>query len=131
MHSGSGGRSAGTVGGVPGPDASPHWLVRDTEVLAAVEVPAGRTGPGAGLLGPRRHRRGDAAATVPERAHVRMRFAIDVAFCDRDDVVLRTVTLPPGGVSPLVWRAAYVLEAEAGAFARWGVRAGDHLELSP
>jgi uncharacterized protein len=60
-----------------------------------------------------------------------MRFAIDVAFCDRDDVVLRIVTLPPGRLSPLVWRSAYVLEAEAGAFERWGLRVGDRLELKP
>ena len=31
----------------------------------------------------------------------RMRFAIDVAFCDRDDVVLRTTTLAPGRISPV------------------------------
>ena len=61
----------------------------------------------------------------------RMRFAIDVAFCDRDDVVLRIVTLPPGRLSPFVWRSAYVLEAEAGACERWGLRVGDRLELTP
>ena len=61
----------------------------------------------------------------------RMRFAIDVAFCDRDDVVLRTTTLAPARISPFVWRSAYVLEAEAGAFARWSLRPGDHLELRP
>jgi uncharacterized membrane protein (UPF0127 family) len=60
-----------------------------------------------------------------------MRFAIDVAFCDRDDVVLRTATLPPGRISPFVWRSRYVLEAEAGAFARWALRPGDRLELRP
>jgi uncharacterized membrane protein (UPF0127 family) len=60
-----------------------------------------------------------------------MRFAIDVAFCDRDDVVLRIATLAPGRLSPLVWRSAYVLEAEAGAFARWGLHVGDRLELTP
>jgi hypothetical protein len=45
--------------------------------------------------------------------------------------VLRTTTLVPGRVSPFVWRAAYVLEAEAGAFARWSLRVGDRLELRP
>ena len=62
---------------------------------------------------------------------VRMRFAIDVAFCDRSDVVVRTVTLRPNRISPFVWRSAYVLEAEAGTFARWSLRPGDHLELRP
>jgi len=58
-----------------------------------------------------------------------MRFAIDVAFCDRDGTVLRTCTLRPGRLSPFVWRAAYAIEAEAGAFARWGLAVGDRIEL--
>jgi uncharacterized membrane protein (UPF0127 family) len=112
-------------------DASPHWLVRDAEVLAAVETPTGRRGRARGLLG--RDRVDGVMLLRPCRnVHTfRMRFPIDVAFCGRDDVVLRTMTLPPGRVSPLVWRAAYVLEAQAGAFARWGLRVGDHLELRP
>jgi uncharacterized membrane protein (UPF0127 family) len=111
--------------------AAPHWLVRDGDVLAAVEVPVGRRGRARGLLG----RDGiDGAMLLRPCRNVhtfRMRFPIDVAFCDRDDVVLRTSTLRPGRVSPLVWRAAYALEAEAGAFARWELRVGDRVELRP
>jgi uncharacterized protein len=111
--------------------AAPCWLVRDTEVLAAVEVPAGARGRARGLLG-RDHVDGVMLLRPCRNVHTfRMRFPIDVAFCDRDDVVLRTVTLRPGRVSPVVWRSKYVLEAEAGAFARWSVRAGDRLELRP
>jgi uncharacterized membrane protein (UPF0127 family) len=62
---------------------------------------------------------------------VRMRFAIDVAFCDHDDVVLRITTLVPNRISPFVRRAAYALEAPAGTFARWELRVGDRLELRP
>ena len=58
-----------------------------------------------------------------------MRFAIDVAWCDRDLVVLRTARLPRRRVTCPVLRAHAVLEAEAGAFARWGLAAGDQLEL--
>jgi uncharacterized membrane protein (UPF0127 family) len=53
-----------------------------------------------------------------------MRFAIEVAFCARDGLVLRTVTMPPGRVSRIVWRARFVVEAAAGSFEAWGVRRG-------
>ncbi len=58
-----------------------------------------------------------------------MRFAIDVAFCDRDLVVLSTVCLRPHRMTRPRRRVAAVIEAEAGAFERWGLRAGDQLEL--
>jgi uncharacterized membrane protein (UPF0127 family) len=58
-----------------------------------------------------------------------MRFAIDVAFCRADGVVLRISSLRPWRLSPLVWRAAFVIEAEAGAFERWGLRVGDQVEV--
>lgn len=60
---------------------------------------------------------------------VRMRFPIDVAFCDRDLVVLRTATMRPGRFSRFVLRARSVLEAEAGAFERWGLRVGSRLAV--
>jgi uncharacterized membrane protein (UPF0127 family) len=105
--------------------AAPQWLVRNAAVLAAVEVPTGAHGRARGLLG-RDGIDGVMLLRPCRNVHTfRMRFAIDVAFCDRDDVVLRTTRLPPGRISPIVWRAAYVLEAEAGAFARWELRARD------
>ena len=107
------------------------WLVSDGQVLAAAETPAGPRGRTRGLLG----RDGIDGVMVLEpcrNVHTfGMRFPIDVAFCDRDGVVLRAVTLPPRRVSPVVWRAARALEAEAGALERWGVRVGDRLELRP
>lgn len=60
---------------------------------------------------------------------VGMRFAIDVAFCDRELVVLSTTCLRPNRMTMPRRRAAAVIEAEAGAFERWGLRTGDHLEL--
>jgi uncharacterized membrane protein (UPF0127 family) len=59
----------------------------------------------------------------------RMRFPIDVAFCDAEGVVLRTVSLAPWRVSPYVHKAAFAIEARAGAFERWQLRAGDRVEL--
>ena len=107
------------------------WLVRDGEVLATVEVPDGVAGRRRGLLG----RTGIDGAMLLEPCRsvhtIGMQFAIDVAFCDRDGVVLRTATLAPRRLSPLVVRAAMALEAEAGAFDRWRLRAGDRVEIRP
>jgi len=53
-----------------------------------------------------------------------MRFPVDVAFCDRSGRVLRVVTVRPGRVSRVVWRARFVVEGPAGAFAGWGIHPG-------
>ncbi len=105
------------------------WLVCDGHVLAAAEESSGARGRVRGLLG----RDGiDGVMVLPRCRNVHtfgMRFPIDVAFCDRDGVVIRTVTLPPRRISPMVWRARCTLEAEAGALERWGVHVGDRLEV--
>lgn len=105
------------------------WLVRDGEVLAAAEVASTRRERTRGLLG----RDGFTGALVFRRCRqvhtVGMRFAIDVAFCRADGVVLRTSTLRSWRLSPLVWRSAFVIEAEAGAFERWNLRVGDLVEV--
>jgi uncharacterized membrane protein (UPF0127 family) len=105
------------------------WLVRDGDVLASVEVATTRRDRARGLLG----RRGVTGALVIRpcrQVHtLRMRFPIDVGFADADGRVLTTRTLRPWRVSPVVWRAALAIEAEAGAFERWGLRVGDRVEL--
>ncbi len=107
------------------------WLVRDGEVLAAVETPDGARGRARGLLG----RDGiDGVMVLRPCRHVHtfgMRFPIDVAFCAGDGTVVRTCTLAPRRLSPYVRRAAWVIEAESGSLARWRVRDGDRLELRP
>jgi uncharacterized membrane protein (UPF0127 family) len=60
-----------------------------------------------------------------------MRFDLDVAFLDQDGVVLRTVRLRRHRATRIVPRARSVLEAEAGAFEAWGLRAGDRLVVVP
>ena len=105
------------------------WLVRDGEVLAAAQTARTRRERTRGLLG----RDGFTGALVFRRCRqvhtFGMRFAIDVAFCRADGVVLRISSLRPWRLSPLVWRAAFVIEAEAGAFERWGLRVGDQVEV--
>ncbi|MFF6993468.1 DUF192 domain-containing protein [Streptomyces sp. NPDC008313] len=53
-----------------------------------------------------------------------MRFAIDVAYLDRTLRVVAVRTMNPGRVGLPRPRARHVLEARAGAMARWGVRRG-------
>ena len=105
------------------------WLLRDGEVLATLEVAADRRARSRGLLG----RDGFEGALLLERTRsvhtVGMRFPIDVAVCDADLVVLRTRRLRPGRGTLPVRGGRHVLEAEAGAFARWGLVVGDQLEV--
>ena len=105
------------------------WLVRDGEVLATLEV-AGSTGARVkGLLG----RDGIEGALLLQPAKsvhtLGMRFPIDVAFVDRDLVVVRTVVMRPWRVGRIVFKAHSVIEAEAGSFARWTLKPGDQLEI--
>ena len=98
-------------------------------MLATAELARTRRERTRGLLGRDGH---PGALVIPKCRQVHtagMRFTIDVAFCDAEGRVLRTVCLRPWRVSRLVWRSALVIEAEAGAFARWGLRVGDRVEV--
>ncbi|MEU2063044.1 DUF192 domain-containing protein [Streptomyces sp. NPDC013455] len=53
-----------------------------------------------------------------------MRIPIDVAYLDRRLTVIAVRTMPPGRLGLPRPRARHVLEAEAGAMAGWGLRAG-------
>ena len=105
------------------------WILRDGDVLAAAEVMDTWSGRAKGLLGRDGY---DGAMVLPgvRSVHtVGMRFAIDVAFCDRDLLVLDVARVPPLRMTLPRRRGRTVIEAEAGAFARWGLRPGDRLEL--
>ena len=105
------------------------WLLRDGDVLAAAEVVDGWAGRAKGLLGRDGY---DGAMVLPHTRSVHtvgMRFAIDVAFLDRDLLVLDVVRVPPQRLALPRRRGRTVIEAEAGAFGRWGLRPGDKLEL--
>jgi uncharacterized membrane protein (UPF0127 family) len=105
------------------------WLLRDGEVLASVEVATTRRARRRGLLGRDGHE--GALLLQPARSvhTIGMRFPLDVAWCDRDLTVLRVARLPAHRITRPVLRAHAVLEAEAGSFVRWGLAAGDRLEL--
>ena len=60
---------------------------------------------------------------------VGMRFPLDVAFCTKDLLVLRTICLKPGRMTRPCLRGGCVIEAESGAFDRWKLQVGDRLEI--
>ncbi len=105
------------------------WLLRDGEVLAALEITESRQDRMQGLL----DRDGiDGAILIrPARSvhSVGMQFTLDVAVCDKDLVVLRTLCLPPGRLTRPSLKGRCVIEAEMGAFERWKLRPGDRLEI--
>lgn len=105
------------------------WLLRDGEVLAALEVADTREERVRGLLG----REGIDGAILlrPARSvhSVGMAFTIDVAFCTKDLVVVRTICLRPGRMTRPALRGGSVIEAESGSFERWKLRVGDRLEI--
>lgn len=58
-----------------------------------------------------------------------MRFPIDVAFLDKEDRVLKVISnLRPGRISPIVWKAAYVVESNPHILER-KLRVGDTVKL--
>jgi len=105
------------------------WLVHDDKVLATLEVADSVRGRARGLLG--RTGIDGAILVAPARSihTVRMRFAIDVAYLDREQRVVRVVTMQPNRLGLPVWKARSVIEAEAGSFERWGLHVGDRVEI--
>jgi len=106
------------------------WLLREGEVLAALEVADSRKARRKGLVG----RDGiDGALLLPSARlgvhSIGMRFELDVAFCDRDMVVRRVVCLRPMRMTRPSFRAPCVIEAQGGAFDRWQLHVGDELEI--
>ncbi|MBZ6248078.1 DUF192 domain-containing protein [Streptomyces olivaceus] len=60
----------------------------------------------------------------------RMRMPIDVAYLDRRLTVIAVRTMRPGRLGRPRLRSRHVLEAEAGAMERWGVRVGARVEIA-
>lgn len=105
------------------------WLLRDGKVLASLEVASTRSDRRRGLLG----RDGIEGALLIERTRsvhtLGMRFPIDVAHLDAEGRVLRVTTMKTHRIGRPVPGARRVVEAEAGAFRRWDLHAGQVLEV--
>lgn len=101
----------------------------DTRVLASAELADDRRAKRRGLL----HRDSLEGALVLRPCRwvhtLGMRFPIDIAYLDPDGVVVKTIRMSRHRIGIPVWRASVVIEAEAGAFARWGLRVGDVVEI--
>jgi uncharacterized protein len=105
------------------------WLLRDGDVLATAEVAAGLAQRTKGLIGRTDY---EGALVLPRTRSVHtfgMRFPIDVAICDKEMVVVGVTKLRPRRISVPRRGGRSVVEAQAGAFERWGLRVGDKLEL--
>ena len=105
------------------------WLVSGARVLASAEVAEGRSARRRGLLG-----RGsfDGALVIGQCKWVHtigMKFALDVAYLDSDGAVIKVEHLKAYRIGAPVKGSATVLEAEAGAFQRWGLQVGDLVEV--
>ena len=105
------------------------WLVTEGRVLASCESATDRQARRRGLLG----RDGIDGALVLRNCRwvhtVGMRFALAVAYLAQNGVVVKTVHMRRHRVGAPVWRARSVVEAQEGAFGRWGLRVGDVVEL--
>lgn len=98
-------------------------------MLATLELAEDRRSRRRGLLG-RDGVEGALLLTKARSVHtIGMRFPIDVAFCDADLRVLRTVTMPRHRLGRPCRKAHCVIEAEAGTFAHWELQPGDQLEV--
>lgn len=108
---------------------NPAWLVRKGDVLASVNVTETRRERRRGLTGVV-----DVHTPLVIRpcswVHgVGIRTGLDVAYVAADGTVLDILRLKPMRVAPWNRRAAFVVEAAAGSFERWGLRTGDSVEI--
>ena len=105
------------------------WLVSDARVLASAQVAGDRSARRRGLL-KQDHFEGALVIDPCRWIHtIGMRFPIDVAYLDADGNVLKTVRMGRHRVGVPVPKARSVVEAEAGAFGRWGLHVGDTVEV--
>ena len=109
--------------------ASDAWIVSSGRVLASARVATSRRERRRGLLG---QQGCDGALILPRCRWVHtvgMRFALDVAFLDGENRVVKVADVGRFRLCAPVGGAHTVIEAERGAFARWGLRLDDVIEI--
>jgi hypothetical protein len=105
------------------------WLLRDGDVVCALEMTDSFAERAKGLLG-REGCEGALHLAGARAVHTAgMRFELDVAFLSADLIVVRMIRVPPWRVALPRKGTRSVLQAEAGALERWGVRVADQLEI--
>lgn len=105
------------------------WLVAQDHVLATLEIAdTWRTR----LKGVHGRESIDGALLIKPAFSVHtigLKVALDVAYCDAELCVIDLVTMAPNRVGMPRPRARQVIEAPKGSFERWGIIAGDQLEV--
>jgi uncharacterized membrane protein (UPF0127 family) len=105
------------------------WLLRDGDVVCALEMTDSRGERARGLRG-LNHGDGALHLTGARVAHTMgIGFPVDVALLSDDLVVVGLVRLSPWRVALPRKGVRSVVEAEAGALERWGVQVGDQLTI--
>lgn len=110
-------------------DVDRGWLVCAGRVLASAEVALSRRRRRTGLIGRRNF---EGALVIPRCNWVHtigVRFPIDAAFLDENDVVLKVVSMGRMQIGAPVSHATTVLEATRGSFDRWNLHVGDCIEI--
>jgi hypothetical protein len=103
------------------------WLLRDGDVVCALEMAETKEERSRGLRG-RDSCEGALHLPGVRTVHtIGMRFSIDVAFLSEDLTVVRLERVQPRRVVLPRRGERSVVEAQAGAWERWGVRVGDQL----
>ena len=105
------------------------WLVADDKVLATLDIADTWKTRLKGVLGCERFE--GALLTKPAFSvhSIGLKTELDVAYCDANLRVLDIVTMVPNRMGMPRVRARQVIEAPKGSFERWGIRAGDQLEV--
>lgn len=105
------------------------WLVNDDRVLASADIADDRRARRRGLIGTD-HLDGALVLEPCNWVHTfGMRFDLDIAYLNRDGSVVKANRMRRNRLGLPVWGAHTVIEAEAGAFARWGLHVGDVIEV--
>ena len=109
--------------------SSGAWLVSEGRVLASAEIAADSNSRRRGLIG-RDHLDGAIIISPCRWIHTfGMKFALDIAYLDTEGFVIKTVHMQRNRLGAPVRHGHSVIEAETGAFTRWGVRVGDKIEV--
>jgi len=105
------------------------WLMTEARVLASIDVANSHSAKAKGLLG---RDDIDGAYAIPKCRWIHtigMKFPIDVAYVDADNVVIKIAAMHPHRIAMPVHKSAMVIEARAGAFERWGLKVGTPIEI--
>jgi uncharacterized protein len=105
------------------------WLLRDGDVVCALEMTETFGERALGLRGREACEGGLHLAGARAVDTMGMKFPVDVAFLSEDLTVVRLLRLPPWRIALPRRGVRSVLQTEAGALERWGVRVADQLVI--